>query len=536
MIARSIRPGRRGSTVALATLLLAALAGTARSDEVVAGVVLRTEARQLFINLGGSRGMVDGAQIRIKRPIKLRHPVTREPVVDWLPLGGATITTVSTSMSMAEVDADLREAIQVGDIVEVYVVRDDRPAAPVRPPPAADARPMPEVDPDTAEVLRLWRTLSGAPLDRRIGAWEGWLASHPTSPHAAMVQEDLTSLRAQRDAMSPQRRPGASLVAVAHSAPSQGPPGRDLPLVFVVDDPAALASASLHYRTRGAPTYHRQLLSREGSIYLRGAIPAAAMTAPGVEYFVETATAGGQSGTAFASPVAPHTVDVDPAPLITAFDPAPGRVRLSILVSYLDFAAFDRREGDRRDRFGLGEIDVLYRLRGPLWGIRVGFGSYAGEGGRANGLWSADVQPPSVGFQYGYVETELQTKRAPVPLGAAARLIPGVGNDGFALGVAGRVRIGDPDRTNLAAWVSRVGVLGFVSELRLETWPLARLPVGISVGVTDQPANGDLGVRLATELGWQARPWVRPTVRLSWQGRTTNHAGLGGGLGLVFDW
>jgi len=43
-------------------------------------------------------------------------------------------------------------------------------------------------------------------------------------------------------------------------------------------------------------------------------------------------------------------------------------------------------------------------------------------------------------------------------------------------------------------------------------------------------------VRLATDLGWQARPWVRPTVRLSWQGRTAAHAGIGGGLGLVFDW
>ena len=143
---------------------------------------------------------------------------------------------------------------------------------------------------------------------------------------------------------------------------------------------------------------------------------------------------------------------------------------------------------------------------------------------------------PTVGFQYGYVEAELRTTDYLVPLGFALRFIAGVGNDGFGAGVAGRIRIGDADRTNLSGSASGVAELGFVTDLRLETWPSLKVPVGISVGVTDQPGGGDLGVRLATDLGWQARRWVRPTVRLSWQGRTATHAGLGGGLGLVFDW
>ena len=535
----------RGARLAVAlTVALAAVAAPARADEIVRGVIVKTEAREIFVNLGERRGVADGDELRIKRPITLRHPVTRKPVEDWLPIGTATVSRAGASMSMAVLEPALRAQIAIGDLVEVYVERDDH-ASVVTPPPAApapvDPRPLPEVDPDTAEVLRLWRTLTGATLDRRISAWEGWLASHATSPHAAAIREDLEVLRAEREAQNPRRPTGAAPIALAHDAPARATSGRDLQLVFVVDDPAALASAALHYRARGASTYQRTLLTREHGIYLRGAIPAAAVTAPGVEYFVETARAGGELAEAFASAASPHAVEVDRPPLLTVFDPAPGRIRMTVRTTYLDFATFDHRQVDgkdvnRRDRFALAEIDVLYRLRGPLAGVRAGFGSYQGAGGFADAVWTDANPAPTVGFQYGYVETELSTSDAKVPLGAALRVIAGVGNDGFELGGAARVRIGDLARTNLSAGIDGIASIGFVSDLRLEAWPAARLPVGISVGVTDQPGQGDLGVRLATDLGWQARSWVRPTVRLSWQGRTAVHAGIGGGLGLVFDW
>lgn len=528
--------------LSLSLVLAAAAARSAHADEVVAGVVVKTDAREIFVNLGAGKGVVDGAQLRIKRPITLRHPITRAAVVDWLPIGSATVTSAGSALTMAVLDPALRAQVAVGDIVEVYVERDDRPApTPVAPAGPIDSRPLPQVDPDTAELLRLWRSLTGATLDRRISAWEGWLATHGTSAHAAAVTADLEALRAQREATTP-RRPtaGASTVRLQHLGPSRAAAGHDLGLVFVVDDPAALASASLHYRKRGSTTYQRTLLTLEGGLYLRGAIPAAAVASPGVEYFVEAGGPRGDAGAAYASPEQPHPVEVDPPPLVTVFDPAPGRIRLSIQTSYLDFATFDHREVDgravdRRDRFSLTEIDVLYRLREPLWGVRAGFGAYGGSGGFADGVWTAANPAPTVGFQYGYVEAELRIPSG-VPLGVATRLVVGVGNDGLGVGGALRLRIGDADGNNLSAGLSGIDQIGFVSDLRLETWPRARLPIGISVGVTDQPGGGDLGVRLATDLGWQARPWIRPTVRLSWQGRTATHAGLGGGLGLVFDW
>jgi hypothetical protein len=530
----------RRCTLAAAALL--AFAGPARADEVVAGVVVKTDAREIFVNLGAGRGVEDGARLRLKRPITLRHPITRRPVKDWLPIGDATVARAGTTMTMAVLDPALHAQVAIGDIVEIYVQKDDRVARTAEPPAPADDRPLPAVDADTTELLQLWRSLTGATLDRRISAWEGWLATHGSSPHAAAVADDLEALRAQREALSPRPSQGAAPVALAHAAPRHATAGRPLQLVFVVDaDPATLASASLHYRARGATTYQRALLTREGGIYLRATIPAGSVNAPGLEYFVETVRPGGASGDAFASAGRPHEVEVGRPPLVNVFDAAPGRIRMSLQTTYLDFATFDHRkvdgrDVDRRDRFALAELDVLYRLRAPLWGVRAGFGSYRGVGGRAEGVWTEANPAPTVGFQYGYVEAELRTPGARVPLGAALRVIAGVGNDGFGVGGAVRLRIGDADRTNLSGSLSSIAELGFVSDLRLETWPDPRLPVGISVGVTDQPDQGDLGVRLATDLGWQARRWVRPTVRLSWQGRTAAHAGLGGGLGLVFDW
>ena len=471
----------------------------------------------------------------------LRHPVTRAPVKDWLPIGIATITSAGDRLAMAVLDPELRAQVAVGDIAEIYVERDEAapPPPPPRAPPPVDTSPVPQVDADTATVLAVWRSLAGQSLDRRIGAWEGWLSANPQSPHAEAIRSDLDSMRAQREAASPRRpTPGIATVQLEHNGPSRGEAGREIPLVFVVDDPKAVVSASLHYRAWGDTTYERVLLRREGGMYLRGSIPAAAVAAPGVEYFVEAAVPHGDSGAAFATPSAPFRVEVAPPPaVLEKFAGTRHRTRLSIMASYMDFANLDDRQGDRTDRVGMGEIDVLYRLEGVIYGVRAGFGSYGGIGGYANRVWTDADPAPTRGFQYGYSEMELRlpVKKGP-PVGASARLYAGVGEDGLSLGLAGRLRLGDPDSANLSLGISAVEELGFFSDLRMETRPDRRLPVGISVGVTDQPGNGDLGARLAADVGWRALSWIQPTLRVSWQGRTAVHSGVGAGLGMVFDW
>jgi len=526
-----------------ATLLTFALAvpGIAAADDVAVGVVVKVDTREIYVNLGGSKGVVDGASLRLKRPVMLRHPVTRAPVKDWLPIGTATITSAGDKLAMAVLDPDLRAQVAVGDVAEIYVERDEAapPPPPPKPPSPDETGPVPQVDADTATVLAVWRSLAGQSLDRRIGAWEGWLSANPQSAHAVTIRADLDALRAQREAASPRRpTPGRATVQLQHAAPSRAEAGHDIPLVFLADDPKTVVSASLHYRASGDTTYERVLLRREGGMYFRASIPADAVAAPGVEYFVEAAVPHGDSGAAYASPSTPSIVTVEPPPaVLEKFAGTRHRTRLSIMASYLDYANLDDRPGDRTDRVGMGEIDVLYRLNSTIYGVRAGFGSYGGIGGFANRTWTEADPAPTRGFQYGYAEMELRlpVKKGP-PVGAAGRFYAGVGEDGLALGFAGRVRLGDPDAANLSVGVSAVEELGFFSDLRLETRPDRRLPVGISVGVTDQPGSGDLGARLAVDLGWRALSWIQPTLRLSWQGRTAVHSGVGAGLGLVFDW
>ncbi|MEZ4400063.1 MAG: hypothetical protein R3B06_08595 [Kofleriaceae bacterium] len=536
------------SSVVIALAAIVACTATAAADQIVVGRVVKTDRREVYVNLGSRVGVDSGARLRLKRPVTLRHPVTRRPVVDWLPLGDGTVTDVGSSLARIALPPELLAQVRVGDIAEVYVVRDDAPApTPVPAPPRpVDDRPIPAVDADTAEVLTVWRATTGASLDARVAAWSGWLAAHGSSRFADDVRADLEVLRATRLALQPDRpgRPRESQLHVEHDLPTRADAGAAVPLVFVLAEPTQVAAAALHVRTAGQATFQRVELTREHAIYLRGTIPATVVAAPGVEYFVEVIGADGAAATAYATEAQPARIAVAAPAVVERFTATRQRTQLTMIGSYLDFATFDDRPGstgaavDRRDRFAEAEVDVRYRLDGIVRGVRLGFGSYGGRGGFANRVWDDANPAPVIGFQYGYVESELALPVGRGPsIGVAGRFVAGVGREGFGVGVAGRLRLGDPDATNLSLGVSGVQQLGFLSDLRFETWPRPALPVGISVAVTDQPGNGDLGVRLATDVGYRLRPWaVRPTVRLSAGPHRERHAGVGGGVGLVFDW
>jgi hypothetical protein len=531
---------------ALVALALAVAPAAAAADVVLSARVVKTDRREIYINVGEGAGVVEGATLRLKRPMTLRHPVTRAAVTDWLPLGDGTVTDVGGQLARIALPPELLTQVKVGDVAEVYVERAETvaPPPPPPPPPPPDARPIPTVDPDTAEVLTVWRTTTGQSLDARIAAWAGWLADHGDSRYAADVRADLEVLRATREAMRPDAgRPSSANLRVEHLPPTAAEAGRPITLAFVLTDPERVAAASLHARRRGQPHFTRYELVRERGRYLRGVLPAELAIAPGLEYFVEALDVDGDAAAAYGSDVQPAAIAVAAPPVAGRFAPVRRRTQLSISGSYLDFATFDDRTGpdgaaqDRRDTFAEAAVDVLYRLDGLLWGVRLGFGSYGGRGGFADAVWTEATEAPRIGFQFGYVEGELRlpTKGGP-PIGLAGRFIAGVGREGFGIGGAARLRLGDPDATNLSVGAGATEQVGFLTDLRLETWPRRNLPVGIAVGVTDQPGNGDLGVRLSADVGYQLRPWVRPTVRGSWQGRSATHAGVGGGLGLVFDW
>ncbi len=530
------RPG----ILALAAVIGAVAPGVSRADdEIVKGSVVKVEHQEIYVSLGSKQGVGDGSAIRIKRTIKLRHPVTRAAVEDWVPVGSATVTQAGAGLSRAVI-GELVDVIKVGDRVEALIDRPDRPL-PVAPPVPAPPEPMPAgppIDRDAVEILGIFAAQTGATLDARIAGWERYLSTHGESEYSEAIRRDLDTLRGLREQQRPEIA-GASnedIGRVRHSARSSAYAGAPLPLVFVLDEPERVASAFLHYRPRDARTYRRLLLVREHEIYLRGIIPGEAITTPGFDYFVEVSTPAGRSGLAIGSPTKPIRIDVARPTLIDQFGAAPGKSSVKLALDYLDFATFDGRSGDHTDRMITGNVDFTYRLASVVQSIGVGYGVYSGSGGYADATWDAGNPFPSSGFHFGYADLELGGRAERIPLSFGGKVIAGVGKEGFGMGVEGRFRIGGRDTTNLLIAARTVEQVGALTDIRFGTRPARNLLLGISVGATNQPNQGDIGVKLGTELEWIGFHNVSVILRGSWQGRSISHGGLGAGGGLGVYW
>ena len=62
-------------------------ADAAFADKIVSGYIVRIEAKEIYFNISTRDGLNRGSSLRIKRPIKLRHPVSGKQITDWLPIG-----------------------------------------------------------------------------------------------------------------------------------------------------------------------------------------------------------------------------------------------------------------------------------------------------------------------------------------------------------------------------------------------------------------------------------------------------------------
>ena len=102
------------------------------------------------------------------------------------------------------------------------------------------------------------------------------------------------------------------------------------------------------------------------------------------------------------------------------------------------------------------------------------------------------------------------------------------------MGAEARVRIGHRDDTNLLLSGRTVDQVQFLSEIKFDAKPIEHVLLGISVGATDQPTQGDVGVKLGTEIELVGINRVSVIARGSWQGRSVYHGGLGSGAGLGF--
>lgn len=523
-----------GVALAAALIISSQFQGTARADRIERGVVVSIEAGEAYFDIAASRGLVSGRPVRIKRPVSLPHPTTGKMVRDELLVGSGVVTLVGERLSMVQMAREVAAVVRVGDVVEALVETLEPTEPAPTPAPRAELPPIPKVAAETAVALRTWNTHVGSALDVKLAAWQRYLSTYPSSPHAARVQAHIDALRELND-RSPTRIVGEqrSITGLTHNARSNVRVGEPVAIAVATRAPEALVGVWLHHRRAGEDTFRRTKLAGDGDGYFRGSLQGDDVAAPGLEYFVEVATSDGEAALAIGSPRQPVRVDVDEDLDIAAFRERRNRSRVSISVDSLDYSTFDkRRDGEmHRDRFFVYNADFLFRLRNEatrLWGIRVGLGAINGKGGFAD-----EPMGESAGFNYGYTEFEFRILGESA---VSARGVAGIGKEGLGFGVEGRIRLGSEVGSNLSFGVSSLEEIGFLSEVRMQWAAAAVMPLGFSIGVTDRPNQGDLGVRLGTDIGWRALPWFQPTLRVSYLGRSLKHSGLGVGLGMVFDW
>ena len=285
-------------------------------------------------------------------------------------------------------------------------------------------------------------------------------------------------------------------------------------------------------RRPGAESYVMVTLTREGDGFVRGEVPRALVTLEGFEYFVELDVEGGAAVPVVGTAASPLTVAVEAGPG-DAPDPR-GRTRIDLRADFADVGS--RTIGTRyvAQRFVLVEGDFLQRVdTRALYGYRVGFGVYRGEGLPLASLLGDGVSEPST-VVYGYHELEFALSDF-VHLIARAQV--GVHRGGLVGGAQTRLRIGYEQRTNLVVGGDVLTEVGQKAFFALNFHPHPAVPMLAQGEVFNQSvASGDPMFRVVGQVGWRATRWLTLAARGSYQLRNIQNGGFGAGLSTTFDW
>ena len=552
-------------TICAAAAVLIAVA-PARA-EVTLGYVVRIDLKgqeaELYIDLGVERGAVEGGRVTLLRDITVRHPVTKKPLRDLFPVAEAKIDSARANMSVLRLSAALAKVLRPGDraalgsapaptLSPAEIAAAPGPARRTTPCPAPKEKACPacpqsrERAPDAATqgVLQAWHATMGQPPAMRIALWKDYAKRFPQSPHAAFAREEAKRLRvemkkanqllqAQQAAAATtealrqaQRRAVAAATEVHHQAPAEVRRGE--PVEVAVAAAPKLQAVMLHYREPGEPRLTTVRLRAAGDGYYRGTIPGSATTGKKLAYAVETVDEKGQRQHAVGSEQEPAQVEVRANP--RAVDLA-DRSRIMLRSEYVDFNSFRRDAG--ADYYWILEGDFTYRFRTFLHAMNLGFGTYNGVGGKFDKQNLLVGDSRSIGFNYARVGLEFRFHEL---FSVITSGLVGLNQDGLSGGFEGRIRIGREEGTNLVLGAQTTKDIGTLGLIQL-TWDVVKnFPMSGTVEVTDQPAQGDIGVRFSYDIGWRALKWWYPSLRVSFQARTIDHYGFGAGVASTFAW
>lgn len=529
--------------IPIAALGGALLATPARADDGAAaktttsGAVVRIDGDDVYLDL--TRDEVrHGTELRIYRKVVVRHPVTGRKLEDRFVIGLLKVAQAGASMSLAHPMGTPSHPLAVGDVVEGA-------AAPEAPSPAErgeEQAPEPP-SPAEAEVVQAWRATLGRPPAARMAVWKQYLARNPDSPYADAVRDEIGAMRylaehppspPSADALRAQAK-GRLASSVRGQPLTRTTEGRPTEIALTFDPDGPVRSLLLYVRPSDPKqAYEKVPMHLDGNGHGRATVPEAVVVPPRFDYFVVAVGDHGTSAPVMGRADHPRHVQVEPEGRAEAEGPPRSRVRLST-----DVASFHGKVGD--DWLVITEGDFLYRvLAGPLYGVRVGYGHFHGEGAPLSVL---DAGGPTevAAFTYGYFELELQLHRLFAVMARATVGLGQLGRDvGQESGLRGgfqlRLRIGPERGTNLVLAGETIPEIGQRAYLALHWEAIEAWPMGAEVEVTDQPVNsGDLAVRGVLEAGRRFADVATLSARVSFQGRRIEHAGFGAGLALTFD-
>jgi len=338
------------------------------------------------------------------------------------------------------------------------------------------------------------------------------------------------------------------VVALLGAAAMAAPPGvRHVPpadveagakLELVAEAPAATPTLTLHYRHVGAAPFQTLELVRRDASHWVAVVPAVAVAAPGIEYFLVAGDAP-----VFASAQWPHTVPVVEAASSErrARDDLRNlgrRSRIHSAGEWVDYGT--RRIGNTRveDRYYRIDADFSYRLYAyPLEELRVGYTRLIGDTeAKDPSMCRAGVPACTApaGFKVGgWFELGLGVVEG-VRLDGRAMVM--ATQDGF--GVGGRLegRLGVLDGNHIAVGVEGISFVGTTGYFRLGWATVPRLPMAATVEITNLPASyRDTGVRLYYDLGIPVSRTVRLGLRVGYAARNQEVGGITGGGSAVVD-
>jgi hypothetical protein len=554
-------------------------------------VVLAIDKGTIYVELGARDGVGAGTELELLHEVTVKDPRTGQTLRDHFALGTMTVIKSGDRISVARTSDDLAKRVIPGDRVRVtsalrsfrdpwadQVAASKGAPAPIvaMPPPQPGKQPI-----DHAGLVRTaWQDTLGKVAEKRIERWLEVLKADPVGPYRAAIQTEIASLRsqiAQRDAAIATSRssnvddrgPRIQRLAIAVAGTGETPlanttldravPGRAIQLAFLVKAPGAFTSAWLYVKSPGDPGFRRLPLASDGDAYLRGTIEKELVRGPAVEWYVETVTPDGEASAVIGSRTKPERIAID-ADVTEAPIPR-GRSHVDAHVDYVDF---DGKFGKGFDQYIQAEADFTYRFIKPVYAVRIGFGTLSGAGGPKDVIdndpthqcldGAGEFKCRKVNFSYVYTEFEfrlrdnvalmirpqaglLTTDRMP---GTAVGRCGGSNINGCefltGLGMRARLRLGEETGTNLVLGAGFTDGVGTLLEAAYHWLPAPKLPVQLTVQVTDMPVPEDFGVRLIADVGYRSLSWVYPSARLSYQARDIDHAGVSGGLALNFDW